>query len=165
MSLYNMICGMNANLAVLASPFLPRAADRFPRFRDVFTAANDAPCEGDLFVYTRMGGGNRTCWNDDDEKSNEPCDCYGCDADRLEQHPDCVARYDDDFDSTFCTFVFVVPLSRRPDFDLLMAGQCGELSEDYRSDLRNIFSGRDKIQSFIDDVLGDTREWNRLMAD
>ena len=42
MSLYNMIAGMNAGLAVLASPFLPRRADHFPRFRDIFREAEQA---------------------------------------------------------------------------------------------------------------------------
>ena len=101
MSLYNMIMGMNAELVILASPFLPRRADHFPRFRDV------VPCPpelGDIAVLTRMGGGYRNCW----EKGEEGCTCIAHDAMALEKDPRCSGRQDVDGDNTYCMFFFRV---------------------------------------------------------
>jgi hypothetical protein len=149
MSLYNLMNGMNAELAILMSPFLPRPADQFPRFRNCFIQADDyhGEAKGDIFVYTRMGGGNRECWIN--EPPHEAKDCNACDANELEALA--VARYDDEFDSTYSTFVFKVSDEDRADYDALVTGNMGALSDRYMERLTQIFAERDseKINTFI----------------
>lgn len=103
MSMYNMMNGMNAELAIIASAVLGyNIQKKFPRFRDIFTEAEDAPFKADLFIYTRMGGGNRECWGNDTPEL--PCTCGACTCDGIEEEPWCVGSYDDDFDCTYRTF-------------------------------------------------------------
>ena len=133
MSLYNLMFGCNSQAAWALSPFLPRSAFDFPRFRDVFTDAEDLPesCKEDadrlILVYTRMGGGNRNCW----ESDARDCECPACEADRLEEDERCIERYDDEFDSTFCTFVFRVTDEDLPDFLAIREADPSKLSPDY----------------------------------
>lgn len=133
MTLYNMLHGMNAVPAVILSPFLPRRADDFPRFRDIFNSAEDTTLKGDIYVYTRIGP--TECW----ERGERDCECPGCDATRLMQHADCVGSYTDDFDSTYRTFVFRVPDAMRPDWTALQEGRLADLSTAYRERLRTMF--------------------------
>jgi hypothetical protein len=144
MSLYNEVCGMNAGLAIMFSPFLPIRADHFPRFRNIFSEAEDSPIPGSIFVYTRMGGGNRECWWGDEEKfdSDDDCSCFACQADRLEQRPQCAGSYDDEFDSTYRTFVFTVSEEDQPDFNALTQGRREDLSERYKARLAEMFAER-----------------------
>ena len=101
MSIYNMVHGMNAELTTIVSTVLGfRVDEKFPRFRNVFTEDADAPFEADLFVYTRMGAGNRDCWEDD----AEGCKCAAHEADAIENEPWCVGSYDDSYDATYRTF-------------------------------------------------------------
>lgn len=148
MSLYNMVFGMNASLAVVLSPFLPRPADQFPRFRDVFLADEERP-EWDEFihVYTRMGGGNRECWQD---RKIDNCDCSACDTAALEADPNCLDRYDDGFDCTYCTFIFEVPEELKVDFDHVLAGEFTKTSQLYRDKLYSQFREREKVMEFLE---------------
>ena len=139
MSLYNTIFGMNAGLVVLMAPLLPRRPDRFPRFRDIFTDDEDARVKGDIYVYTRMGGGNSECWGDGPDAETGAL-CSACDADQVQDDERCVHRYDDDFDNTYSTFVFVVSDEDRPDLEALLGGQLEDLSERYRARLRELFA-------------------------
>ena len=140
MSLYNLINGMNTAAAVALSPFLPRKATDFPRFRDIFLEAEDYyGDDGDIFIYTRMGGGNRDCWYD----GEKDCDCPGCDASRLEGHVQCVDRYDDTYDCTYSTFVWRVSDEDRPDFEALMEGRSADLSDRYKSRLKEMFLSKE----------------------
>jgi len=143
--LYNLLHGVNAQLAILVSPFLPRRADQFPRFRDVFTSADDSPVKGDIYVYTRMGGGNRRCW----DGCSEEKPCLACDAYQVERDPTCIRRYDDDGDSTYSTFVFRVADEHRADFDVLVSGGFDKLSSWYFDTLRQRFADSEKITEFI----------------
>jgi hypothetical protein len=136
MSLYNLIHGMNASQALLLSPFLPTRCDNFPRFRNVFTNADDTDVVGDIYVYTRVGGGNRECWEDGER---EDCDCSACESDRIESDDRCIHRYDDDFDSTYTTFVFKVSDDMRADYEKLLAGDFDGLSDKYKKTLRDMF--------------------------
>lgn len=145
MSLYNMMNGMNASGAVVFSPFLPIRADKFPRFRDIFTSDEEAPTKGDLYIYTRMGGGNAECW----ENGDDDCNCPACCAAKLEDLPECIAAYDDDFDCTYKTFVFKVPDVMRADFDLVMAEKIKETSDAYKARLKELFADSKKISEWI----------------
>lgn len=147
MSLYNLIAGMNAGLALVASPFLPRRADKFPRFRDIFTEADDTDLKGDLYVYTRMGGGNRECWENDDTPT---CDCGACDAERIEESDQCVGSYEDEFDRTYRTFVFKIADEDRADWETLKAGNPAVLSDAYVTKLQAMFADDgENTQAFI----------------
>ena len=122
MSLYNLVNGRNNELVVILSMLLNKRVDQyFPRFRDVFTGAEGYP-DGEFYVYTRMGGGNRDYWERDDPKEN--CDCPTCRANRIEQESWCAARIDDSFDNTYCMFVikFTDP-EQRAIYEKLIAGK------------------------------------------
>ena len=104
MSLYNMIAGRNDALVIAFSVILNMRIDQeFPRFRDIFLHADD--CERkdyDAIIYTRMGGSNFECWED-----NKPdCTCPACKLKKMiETCPWIVDHYDDDFDKTYKNIV------------------------------------------------------------
>ena len=84
MTMYNMLFGRNDSLLIIASVIMGfDMREKFPRFRNIFTSADDAPIYGDLYVFTRMGGGNANCW----EKEEEDCTCPACRVDKLEEEP------------------------------------------------------------------------------
>lgn len=109
--LYNAVFGMNV-ATVLLAPMLTeeRPESYFPRFRDCYEE------DGNIVVYTRVGGGNRDC---------------GFGEDELYELPTFVETYDDEFDSTYGYYVFGVPDEWRDDFDRVMGGRLGELSDAY----------------------------------
>lgn len=160
MSLYNLIHGMNAELVILLAPFLPRRPDQFPRFRNIFTNADDSPVGGDIYVYTRMGGGNRECCCDDEDDS-----CGACVANLIESDPQCKARYDDDFDCTYCTFVFAVSEDMKADYTALtVTGDVSLLSAEYKTKLRAMFPNdpaSPKLSLIVGAVCGDISEEQR----
>jgi hypothetical protein len=98
-----MINGMNADLALVISCILGfRIDEEIPRFRDVFLKADDCPIDDyDFIIYTRMGGGNYECWEDNEEN----CDCPYHKLLKIEESPWYVAGYDDDFDCTYRSLV------------------------------------------------------------
>jgi hypothetical protein len=157
-SFYNTIHGMNAQFAVLVSPFLPVIADNFPRFRDIFSVAEDAPQSGgDIFVYTRMGAGNAECWKDSglyDSKEDKDgvCECPACRASRIEDLPCFLFSYEDEFDSTYKTFVFTVSDEHRKDFDNVfnyLEAKPFEFSPWYKQRILKQFKDRKEILKFI----------------
>lgn len=103
MSMYNMINGMNGNLALVISCILGfRIDEEIPRFRDVFLKADDCPIDDyDFIIYTRMGGGNYKCWED----HKENCDCPFHKLLKIEKSSWYVIGYDDDFDCTYRNLV------------------------------------------------------------
>ena len=175
MSLYNLMAGVNP-AAFFILPMLGRHADEYPRFRDCFVQKrkfvlsedgfpymsigedspkwfdNEAKPEPVICVFTRMGGGNRGCWED-----GEPdCECVGCKADRLEKHELCIERFDDDFDSTFCTFVFKVPDKWRSDYDLIVGGNLIGISGEYKKELYRVYPKlKDKFDELFSKESGD----------
>ena len=144
---------MNTSLSVMISPFLPRIPEDFPRFRNTFNAAEDDPTggEADFFIYTRMGGGNRECSQDvlgedpDYQDKDGNCICGACDAEKIEELDNCIERYDDDFDCTYCTFCFTVPDEWKADHLALNEGRLSDLSEKYWETINSQYKGRDKI--------------------
>lgn len=110
MSLYNMMNGTNVELVIKVSTMLNKRIDEiFPRFRDIFTEDGECPFAEDAYdvlVYTRMGGGNRACW---EEETTETCACPACQCDRLETEDFVLGSYDDAFDCTYRTFAVILP--------------------------------------------------------
>jgi hypothetical protein len=152
MSFYNMLFGMNANLAVVVSPFLPRRTDHFPRFRNVFLEDDESVYEADIFVYTRMGGGNRECWagyTEYEKDENGECTCPAHDAARLEADPNCVGRYDDSFDCTYCTFAFKIPDEWREDWELLQKGDYKGTSDRFKNRLKEMWADSEKVTQYL----------------
>ena len=140
MSLYNMINGVNpATFFIL--PMLGKHPDGYPRFRDCFIGkqTNDES-ETDTFgipkkkldtnkklisVYTRAGGGNR--------------DDYANEIQELRSMAGYIEDYDDDFDSTFATFVFEVPAQFIEDYDKVLEGSIIETSQEYKNIVDRVY--------------------------
>ena len=137
MSLYNEINGVNqATFFIL--PMLGKHPDEYPRFRDCFIGRLENADDNDQFgipkkkvsdekvisVYTRVGGGNRGSYEDQIEE--------------MRNMRGYLEDYDDDFDSTFATFVFNVPEKWEPDFVVLTTGE-GQISNDYKQELKRVF--------------------------
>lgn len=89
MSLYNMLFGMNGQADLILAVIGLRKHD-VERFRDVFVEADGA----EIHVYSRTGGGNRESYPNTTMRSLSGWVC----------------SYDDNFDSTYCTDVFKVPV-------------------------------------------------------
>jgi hypothetical protein len=125
MSLYNMINGVNpATFFIL--PMLGKHPEEYPRFRDCFIGDDDAKeYKNCIMVYTRVGGDNR--------------EAYAEQLEEMYAHPNFVGDFDDDFDSTYATYVFSVPDEWRSDFDAIMLGQIEKISPEYQTQLRKVF--------------------------
>lgn len=109
MSFYNMMNGFNP-ACLIVMPMLGRKQDEYPRFRDCFVE------DGKIAIYTRVGGNNRGCG-------------YG--EEKLYKDPHFVTTYDDEFDDTYATYVFNVPGKWKADFDKIMDGKIGDVSDEY----------------------------------
>lgn len=124
MSLYNLINGVNSD-AFFVLPMLGKHPDEYPRFRDCFTSDEDRPDLNEhIFVYTRVGGGNRDS---------------GFGEEVMQEDEHFVCDYDDDFDSTYATYVFRVPERWLPDYRLIREGKVAEVSEEYQREVRRVF--------------------------
>ncbi len=118
MSLYNMINGVNPATFFILPMLGEKHPETYPRFRDCFIE-ND-----EIHVYTRVGGGNRNCKFGEEE---------------LQGHPNYIRDFDDEFDSTFATYVFSVPEEFKPDFELIKAGKIKDISDKYKKRLYIVF--------------------------
>lgn len=98
MSLYNMLMGVNPFTPILKGILgFTRLEDDLYRFRDIYP--NE---DGDqVTVFTRIGGPNR--------KTHKEIIAY------LRSHPWYEQDYDDEYDDTFASFVFVVPETSQED--------------------------------------------------
>lgn len=132
MSLYNTFNGINKE-AVLIAPMLGGHPNEiFPRFRDCyleereFTLDDGIPfnepknnaLEEGIYIFTRVGGGNR--------------EDYDAEIEKLQAHTDYVRDFDDNFDCTYATFVFRVPQEWRQDYELIKAGELKKTSKKYQ---------------------------------
>lgn len=126
MSLYNMIHGVQPCAFFLIPMLGEKHPEQYPRFRDCFMSDESRPdLTGDLiFLYTRVGGGNRG---------------GGYGEEELEAHPNFVTTYDDDFDSTFGMYVFTVPDEWKDDFAKFKAGDLQGTSVAYQERVRKVF--------------------------
>lgn len=90
MSLYKTLFGENPDTNNLLG-LLDLSREDFGRFRDIFLNADGT----EIIVYTRCGGFNR--------------DDYKIVFDHMKDHPYYITNYDDEFDETYCYFLFDVP--------------------------------------------------------
>lgn len=60
-------------------------------------------------IHTRMGGGNRECWCDEDDIAKEGHHCYTDTIEKMQEHPDFINDEDNAFDRTYANFAFSVP--------------------------------------------------------
>lgn len=141
MSLYNMMNGFNP-ACVIILPMLGKKANEYPRFRDCFIE------DGNIAIYTRVGGGNRNCG-------------YGEEA--LYEDPNFITTYDDEYDTTYATYLFKVPDKWKADFEKIEAGEFTEVSDDYYklvSEFYPTLAEKGIIKKLFrsDDVVADTDE-------
>lgn len=125
MSLYNMMFGVNsATFFVL--PMLGYHPDFYPRFRDCFTSDECYPEYNDhIHIYTRTGGGNR--------------DSYEAENDAMRDIEGYVTDFDDNFDSTYASWVFKVPERWKADYDKIKVGNIKDVSAEYQAELRRVY--------------------------
>lgn len=119
MSLYNMVNGFNP-ACVLLMPMLGRKEGDYPRFRDCFVSEDGQ----NIVIYTRVGGGNRDC---------------GFGEEELYKDENFIRTWDDEFDSTYGYYEFLVPEQWKNDFDLILMGKLQEVSNEYRNYLKEFF--------------------------
>ena len=96
MSLYNVVLGFHP-LAQFCMWAIKLHPDAIPRFRDMWFTDDGQH----VILLTRIGGGNRGDYVEENEK--------------LRQVPGYVDDVDDEFDSTFARFRYVVPEEFRAD--------------------------------------------------
>jgi hypothetical protein len=113
-----MVNGFNP-ACVFIMPMLGRKQAEWPRFRDCWVTE-----EGNIAIYTRVGGGNRNCG-------------YG--EEQLYEDPNFLKTYDDEYDNTYATYEFKVPEKWKADFDLIMDGKIKDVSEEYKIYLKEFF--------------------------
>lgn len=136
MSLYNMLMGFNPACVVIM-PMLGRKQEEYPRFRDCFVTE-----EGNIAIYTRVGGGNRECGYGEEE---------------LYEDENFITTYDDEYDSTYGTYEFRVPEKWKTDFDLIINGKGSEVSQEY-IDYVKAFYPKLAAEGLIDKIFGKVSE-------
>jgi hypothetical protein len=125
MSLYNMLNGVKPT-TFFVLPMLGKHPDEYPRFRDCFLGDADHPeYDGCIHVYTRTGGGNR--------------EGYEAQNTEMQEMPEFVADFDDDYDSTYASWVFKVPERWAADFAKFQAGKIAEFSDEYKAEMVRVF--------------------------
>lgn len=132
MSFYNMLMGFNP-ACILIMPMLGRKQEEYPRFRDCFVTE-----EGNIAIYTRVGGGNRDCGYGEDE---------------LYKDENFITTYDDEYDNTYGTYEFKVPEKWKADFDLIIGGKSQEVSKEYIAYVKEFYPKLAE-QGVIDKMFG-----------
>lgn len=132
MSLYNMLMGFNP-ACVAIMPMLGRKQNEYPRFRDCYVTD-----EGNIAIYTRVGGGNRDCGYGEEE---------------LYKDENFITTYDDEYDSTYGTYEFRVPEKWKADFDKIINGKFSEVSKEY-IDYVKTFYPKLTEEGVIDKIFG-----------
>lgn len=113
MSLYNLMNGFSP-ACILVMPMLGRKQNEWPRFRDCFINKNGGSRE--IHIYTRVGSANQNC---------------GFGEEALYDDPNFLRFEDDEYDSTYGTYVFKCPAKWEKDFDRINDGNLSELSPEY----------------------------------
>ena len=139
MRLYNMIAGRNDSLVIAFSVILNMRIDKeFPRFRDIFRHADD--CERkdyDAIIYTRMGGSNFECWED-----NKPdCTCPACKLKKMiKSYPWIIGHYDDEFDETYKNLVIKLTPEQKEIWEKIQA----ESLEPFKEQVERLFPRKEQ---------------------
>lgn len=139
MSLYNMINGVN-QATFFFLPMLGKHPDEYPRFRDCFLVDDKHPKPTNILVLTRTGGGNRESYAEENEA--------------LCAMATYVEDYDDDFDSTYATWVFSVPDKWQADYDVLLTGCIKDVSEEYKAEMKRVFP---KLEAQFDSLFSEAK--------
>ena len=129
-----MIAGRNNALVIAFSVILNMRVDKeFPRFRDIFLQADDCEIKDyDAIIYTRMGGSNFDCW--EDNKKN--CDCPACKLKKMINHsPWILGHYNDLFDSTYKNIVIKLTPEQKEIWKTIQA----EGLEPFRKQIEKLF--------------------------
>lgn len=112
--MYSLLFGMSPAAPILLAALGFKSKDEVGRFRDAYVQG------GQICIYTRNGGVNRDCFNEEEvetgqdypneNESKAACDCTGCAMTyKLPKHPLYLSDEDDEFDSTYATIRFKVP--------------------------------------------------------
>lgn len=106
MSLFNALFGQNSAAPELLS-MLGLKTEDMGRFRDCFLKRRESgPLS--IIIFTRNGGGNRSA--------------YEATTNALRAHPEYLSDFDDDFDSTYASYEFKVPLKHEARAEELALG-------------------------------------------
>ena len=132
MSLYNMMIGFNPACVVIM-PMLGRKQNEYPRFRDCFITE-----DGNIAIYTRVGGGNRNCGYGEEE---------------LYADAHFIKTYDDEYDNTYGTYEFKVPEKWKADFEAILDGRVNDVSQEYIDYVKEFYPTLAE-QGVIDKVFG-----------
>lgn len=135
MSFYNMMNGVNPATFFILPMLGEKHPDDYPRFRDCYVE------DGDIVVYTRVGGGNRGCG-------------YG--EEWLLQHKNFLSTEDDEDDETYGKYYFSVPEEWKSDFYKIVGGYGDEdsgglesISDEYKARLYMVYP---KLKGWFDTI-------------
>jgi hypothetical protein len=109
MSLYSILGGKNtaSNIVIKYAGLENKDVGRF---RDAYFGIKDNKLIA--AIYTRNGGGNRTCFReffDDVDYSNSECECHGCIiTNASELFDNYLYDEDDNYDCTYATMYFSI---------------------------------------------------------
>ena len=118
--LYNMMHGYNPACLFFAPMLTEENPEQyFPRFRDCYIGDN----EDTIVIFTRVGGGNRGYY----------------DEEKLYEMPEFIRTWDDDFDSTYGYYEFLVPDEWKADFEHIKAGEFDQISDAYIERIQKCF--------------------------
>jgi len=126
MSMYNTLFGQNP-LSEFILATLGLTKGDIGRFRDCFIT------EGEVAIYTRLGGGNRECYCDElcpEELAKGNHCCYQPYIEKLQAHSCYLKDENDDFDTTYATFYLSFPKEFRKILEAL------DSDEPFNSDKR-----------------------------
>jgi hypothetical protein len=127
-----MLMGFNP-ACVAIMPMLGRKQNEYPRFRDCYVTD-----EGNIAIYTRVGGGNRDCGYGEEE---------------LYKDENFITTYDDEYDNTYGTYEFRVPEKWKADFNKIINGKSNEVSKEY-IDYVKAFYPKLTEEGVIDKIFG-----------
>ena len=126
MTMYNMLNGVTRATFFVAPLLFGHPQGNIARFRNCFLLDRDRPeYINHIFIYTRLGGGNRKDYLDD--------------IARMQAHECYVEDYDDDFDNTYATFVFKRPDKFIKDIDSYRKGELHNTSKEYQNIILSTF--------------------------
>jgi hypothetical protein len=140
-----MVQGVDQIGTFLIAPMLGGHPEEiFPRFRDCFLQergfeeVDGLPFNVPIYIYTRIGGGNREDYQEEISK--------------LRSLPEYIRDFDDDYDCTFATFVFRVPEKWKKDFELINQRKIKKTSKEYQNMILDTFPKiADKLRELFKD--------------